>query len=199
MPTRLALVVFAAGAAAFGPAAVRFAPPAGGAGVSAAAAARRTSPLAAAARRDFLGGALSAAAACAALPAGSAQAAEDEAPKPTRSEAFARVRAEVVTGKEAGGATLPGLIDGDDWEEVKEFTKKYDNNFRKMMMLPAKKTLETSSLKEKGQLLCNAVTFDLIAINKAARVGDKPAALAALARLRADAEKFVALEAEDRA
>lgn len=32
-------------------------------------------------------------------------------------------------------------------------------------------------LKDEGQALCNAVTFDLIAVNKAARVADKDRAL----------------------
>ena len=48
--------------------------------------------------------------------------------------------------------------------------------------------------KEEAVLLCNAVTFDLIGLNKAARVGARADAELYLKEMRDDVAKFLALE-----
>ena len=54
-----------------------------------------------------------------------------------------------------------------------EFTKEYDLEFRKAKMVKARKFLTSKEDKEKGVMLCNAVTFDLIGMNKGCRVGQR--------------------------
>ena len=49
-----------------------------------------------------------------------------------------------------------------------EFTKEYDLEFRKAKMVKTRKFLTSKEDKEKGVMLRNVVTFDLIGMNKGA-------------------------------
>lgn len=85
-------------------------------------------------------------------------------------------------------------IDERDFSGLLEFTKTYDQVLRKGAMGKAKKTLTDS--KEVATQLSNAVTFDLIGINRSSRPGKENAEDAAkyLQELRDDVQKFLDLE-----
>eukprot|EP00957_Ditylum_brightwellii_P125582 9572408-Ditylum_brightwellii.AAC.1 len=60
----------------------------------------------------------------------------------------------------------------------------------------ARKLLTDKALKDEAVLMCNAVTFDLIGINRASRSGqeDSEVAMKYLVEMRADLKKFLELE-----
>ncbi|KAG5182120.1 hypothetical protein JKP88DRAFT_349024 [Tribonema minus] len=107
--------------------------------------------------------------------------------------------AEFSAVKDAYAAAKEGLearVAAGDWQGVMTQAQGLDQSFRKRLMGGLRKRFpkESKALKEEALLLCNAVTFDLIAINKAGRSKDEPAAREALAVLDADVGKFLALE-----
>ena len=137
-----------------------------------------------------------------------------------RKAAFSAVREEVAKGESWALCRFPPPVSPDvsscrhppadqaaqiheavsnrSYERLLEFTKVYDLSFRKGTLGDARKSLLSKSGRAEGTLITNAVTFDLIAINKAARKGgDGPAADAALARLDADVRDLLALESGD--
>jgi hypothetical protein len=62
----------------------------------------------------------------------------------------------------------------------------------------SKKEVESAKkMKDKGVALCNGVSFDLIAINKAARKSDVSAATHCLEELEKDMRAFAILYAEE--
>jgi hypothetical protein len=83
-------------------------------------------------------------------------------------------------------------IDGGNWEDLKLFTREYDAGFRGGVLKSAWKQL--GDAKQKGIQVSNSFTFDLIALNKAARNADKDDAAARLAQVRQDLVDFLALE-----
>jgi len=89
---------------------------------------------------------------------------------------------------------LSKAIEASDWAEIKEITKGMDQSFRKGRMGPAKKALPTSEDKSQAQLLMNAITFDLIGINKAARKEDKQEALETLSVMKDEVRQFLLLQ-----
>lgn len=97
----------------------------------------------------------------------------------------------------AGGvAFLRQSLQDRNFDAVLDFTKQYDQVLRKSAMGKAKKLLPTPELREQGTALCNAVTFDLIGINRNARKGQENAAEAQryLDELVTDARGLLDLE-----
>jgi hypothetical protein len=85
---------------------------------------------------------------------------------------FDAIRYEV--GDPQGGvAFLRDRLDARDFAAVMDFTKEYDLALRKIAMGTAKKRLPKGPIKDRGTELCNAVTFDLIGINRNSRKGQE--------------------------
>ncbi len=127
-----------------------------------------------------------------------ALAAEAEAPLPTReavTECFDFIRFE-LDNPEGGVAYMQARIDQEDLEGLLEFSKTYDLEFRKRRFGAAKKLLQDKEVKAKATEYANAVTFDLIGINRSCRKGQESVASANkyLQELRDDVNKFLALE-----
>lgn len=127
-----------------------------------------------------------------------ALAAEAEEPLPTReavTECFDFIRFE-LDNSEGGVAYMQGRIDQEDLEGLLEFSKTYDLEFRKRRFKAAKKLMQDKEVKAKATEYANAVTFDLIGINRSCRKGQESAASANkyLQELRDDVSKFLALE-----
>ncbi len=121
--------------------------------------------------------------------------AAEKAPPVDVHEAFMKVRIEYEKG---GVKALGDLVDEENWEKVLEFTKLYDLSFRKFLMKGAADGIIDDSARKKAKEIRNEVTFDLIAVNKAARPQyrsvAKAAAQDAMRVLRGDLETFLALE-----
>ena len=84
------------------------------------------------------------------------------------STTFDKVRYELLDSQ--GGVTyMQGRIDEKDWVGLLEFTKSYDLELRKLRMGKAKKLLQDKEIKAKATEYANAVTFDLIGINRSSR------------------------------
>ena len=83
-------------------------------------------------------------------------------------------------------------IDGSNWDDLKLFTREYDAGFRGGVLKSAWKQL--GDAKGKGIQVTNSFTFDLIALNKAARNEDKVDAYSRLEQVRQDLTDFLALE-----
>ena len=91
---------------------------------------------------------------------------------------------------------MQGRIDAQDYEGLMDFTKTYDLELRKARMGKAKKLLQSKETKEKGTEYANAVTFDLIGINRNSRKGqeNQEGANKYLQELRDDVQNFLSLE-----
>jgi len=111
-------------------------------------------------------------------------------------EAFNAIRYELTNPSGVVG-TLTNLInDGNSYEEVMQYTKESDAYFRKAKIGKARKLLTDKEIKSGSIQLSNAVTFDLIGINRASRPGqeDKDVQLKYLDDLKKDIEQFLELE-----
>jgi len=108
---------------------------------------------------------------------------------------FDAIRYELYDPK-GGVAYMQSCIDKNDFASLLEFTKQYDQVLRKAAMGKAKKLLPTKELKEVGTAACNAVTFDLIGMNRNSRPSQENMAEVSkyLQELRQDAEKLLQLE-----
>lgn len=113
----------------------------------------------------------------------------------TVTSAFDAIRYELEDP--AGGiATLERRISAKDFEGVMDFTKNYDGFFRKARVGRARKLLTDKKLKDDAVLMSNAITFDLIGINRASRPGqeNQEEANKYLGELKADIQKILDLE-----
>jgi hypothetical protein len=113
----------------------------------------------------------------------------------TVKEAFDAIRNE-LTSSTGVVATLSNLIDNGSFEEILQYTKESDAYFRKAKLGKARKLLTDKDLKGESVLMSNAVTFDLIGINRASRPGkeNREDQLRYLEELKKDIEKFLELE-----
>jgi hypothetical protein len=128
----------------------------------------------------------------------SAKAAAEEAPPPTRelvTNTFAPIKYELLD-PDGGVAYMQGRIDEQDWLGLMDFTRTYDLEMRKLRMGRAKRLLQSKELKLKGTEFCNAVTFDLIGMNRSSRSGQESVESANkyLEEMRVDINKFLELE-----
>jgi hypothetical protein len=83
-------------------------------------------------------------------------------------------------------------IDSSDWNDLKLFSREYDAGFRGGVLKTAWKQLEGEQQK-RGIEVTNSFTFDLIALNKAARKQDSEDARARLEQVRQDLKDFMEL------
>ena len=147
-------------------------------------------------RRSAIGKVLSSGAAAFAAGVQPAAAKEKEAITPENVKAaFDAVRYELEDA--AGGVQLIGSkINAEDYEAVMDLTQNYDGYMRKARVGRARKLLTDKKLKDDAQMISNAITFDLIGINRASRPGqqNKDEALRYLGELKADIQKFLDLE-----
>eukprot|EP00978_Attheya_sp_CCMP212_P030092 scaffold109541_cov50-Attheya_sp.AAC.5 len=122
-----------------------------------------------------------------------------EKPEPLTKElvqkTFGEVRFE-LEDPSGGVAALESKVNNKEWEDILVFTKEYDLNMRKVKMGFARKLLTDGKVKDDALLLRNAVTFDLIGINRASRPGreNQEEAKKYLGELKDDVTKFLEME-----
>ncbi|KAL7529876.1 hypothetical protein ACHAWF_003139 [Thalassiosira exigua] len=121
-----------------------------------------------------------------------------DVPPPTRAEvtsAFAAVRSELESPSGAVAA-LSDLIDAGSFADAMQYTKEQDAYLRRGKMGKARKMLTDKNLKGEALQTSNAVTFDLIGINRASRPGkeDEGEQRRYWEELKKDIEKFLELE-----
>jgi len=109
--------------------------------------------------------------------------------------AFDDLRFELEDPK-GGVSTMQGYIDNNDFEGLLEFTKTYDQVLRKQKWGRCKSFLTNNAEKEVATLQGNAVTFDLIGINRSSRAGQtsQDSANKYLNELRTDLQKMVDMQ-----
>jgi hypothetical protein len=121
-------------------------------------------------------------------------------------DAFQGVRDELLNVK-GGVSVLSRYVDQQDYGNIMEFTKTYDQILRKGKMGKAKKLLlsyleDNETLKkrigERATQIANAITFDLIGLNRSSRSGRESAVDAKkyLEELQSDLLEFLTLEDE---
>eukprot|EP00614_Pseudopedinella_elastica_P025834 CAMPEP_0172616910 /NCGR_PEP_ID=MMETSP1068-20121228/68762_1 /TAXON_ID=35684 /ORGANISM="Pseudopedinella elastica, Strain CCMP716" /LENGTH=174 /DNA_ID=CAMNT_0013422531 /DNA_START=170 /DNA_END=694 /DNA_ORIENTATION=- len=146
-------------------------------------------------RREFLVTTFSAGMAACALTDGAVPVLAKELPTVEVHEGFALVRKELESG---GVVELARMVEDEDWEQILEFTKLYDLSFRKLSLKQCANALTDKTAQDKANEIRSTITFDLIAVNKAARpqyrAVAKPAAEKAMEVLKADISQFLALE-----
>ena len=147
-------------------------------------------------RRSAIGKVLSSSVAVLAAGIQPAAAKDKEAITPENVKAaFDAVRYELEDP--AGGVQLiVGKINAEDYEAVMDLTKNYDGYFRKARVGRARKLVTDKKLKDDALMTSNAISFDLIGINRASRPGqqNKEEALKYLGELKADVQKILDLE-----
>jgi hypothetical protein len=123
---------------------------------------------------------------------------EEEIVLPTKEQVtttFESVRYELQNA-EGGVSYMQGRIDAEDFPGLMDFTRTYDLELRKLRMGRAKKLLPSKELKEQATSYANAVTFDLIGMNRNSRKGQEnvEGVNKYLQELRDDVAKFLTLE-----
>ena len=113
----------------------------------------------------------------------------------TVSDAFNAIRDE-LSSPTGVVSTLTNLIEHNSCPEIMQYTKESDAYFRKAKLGKARKLLTDNALKGDAILMSNAVTFDLIGINRASRPGqeNKEEQLKYLEELKKDIQRFLELE-----
>ena len=111
---------------------------------------------------------------------------------PSLEKCFNAVRKELDTKDGESLIHIKTDIDLDKWDDLKLFTREYDAGFRGGVLKNAWKQL--GDQKQKGISVTNSFTFDLIALNKAARNQDKVDAYHRLDQITQDLKDFLALE-----
>lgn len=113
----------------------------------------------------------------------------------TVANAFQAIRSE-LSSPTGLISTLTNLINNNSYPEIMQYTKESDAYFRKAKLGKARKLLTDGALKGDAILMSNAVTFDLIGINRASRPGqeNREEQMKYLEELRKDIERFLELE-----
>eukprot|EP00581_Thalassiosira_minuscula_P033611 CAMPEP_0184475636 /NCGR_PEP_ID=MMETSP0740-20130409/146665_1 /TAXON_ID=385413 /ORGANISM="Thalassiosira miniscula, Strain CCMP1093" /LENGTH=171 /DNA_ID=CAMNT_0026853155 /DNA_START=579 /DNA_END=1097 /DNA_ORIENTATION=- len=108
---------------------------------------------------------------------------------------FSEIRSE-LTSPTGLVSTLADLISARNYDEILQYTKESDAYFRKGKLGRARKLLTDKDLKGEAIGMSNAVTFDLIGINRASRPGKENAEEQNryLEELKKDVERFLELE-----
>lgn len=109
--------------------------------------------------------------------------------------AFQAVR-DQLESPNGGVSTLQVLVEKEDFEGIMDFTKDYDLEFRKAKMGKARKFMTSKEEKDRAVLLCNAVTFDLIGMNKFSRPGKEDISQVQkyFSELKTDVSSFLEME-----
>lgn len=111
--------------------------------------------------------------------------------------AFDALRFEREDAK-GGIAIMQQLLDDGDFTGLLEFTKTYDQILRKLKWGRAKSFLTNNAEKEVATMQGNAITFDLIGMNRSSRPGQENAQAAQkyLNELKTDLEKVIEMESK---
>lgn len=111
-------------------------------------------------------------------------------------EAFDAIRYELSNPSGVVTKLTKLINDGNSFEEIMQFTKESDAYFRRAKVGKARKLLTDKELKSSSIQLSNAITFDLIGINRASRPGQqsKEEQLKYLDELKKDIESVLELE-----
>lgn len=109
--------------------------------------------------------------------------------------AFDALRFELEDPK-GGVSIMQNYMDNNDFQGLLEFTKTYDQVLRKQKWGRCKAFLTNNAEKEVATLQGNAVTFDLIGINRSSRSGQESAQQANkyLNELRTDLKKMIDMQ-----
>lgn len=109
--------------------------------------------------------------------------------------AFDAIRYELEDPK-GGISTMQNYINQEDYEGLLEFTKTYDQILRKGKWGRCKAFLTSNAEKEVATLQGNAVTFDLIGINRSSRASQQSQAQCNkyLNELRTDLQKMLDMQ-----
>jgi len=110
---------------------------------------------------------------------------------PSLDKCFNAVRKELNGGDSL--ARISKDIENKDWEDLKAFTREYDAGFRGGVLKSAWKQMEEPR-KTSAIEITNSFTFDLIALNKAARSQDVNDAIHRLEQVTDDLKNFAALD-----
>ena len=111
---------------------------------------------------------------------------------PSLEKCFNAVRKELDITQGESLTHIKKDIDEGKWDDLKLFSREYDAGFRGGVLKTAWKQL--GDQKGKGISITNSFTFDLIALNKAARTQDKEDAYHRLDQITQDLKDFLALE-----
>lgn len=111
---------------------------------------------------------------------------------PSLEKCFNAVRKELDSKQGESLTHIKDDIDNEKWDDLKLFTREYDAGFRGGVLKNAWKQL--GNAKQQGIAVTNSFTFDLIALNKAARNQDKVDAYHRLDQITQDLKDFLALE-----
>lgn len=111
---------------------------------------------------------------------------------PSLEKCFNAVRKELDVTQGESLTHIKTDIDEGKWDDLKLFSREYDAGFRGGVLKTAWKQL--GDQKGKGISITNSFTFDLIALNKAARTQDKVDAYHRLDQITQDLKDFLALE-----
>ena len=127
-----------------------------------------------------------------------AVAADDVVELPTKevvTECFDFIRYQ-LQDPQGGVAYMQGRIDEEDLPGLLDFSRTYDLEFRKRRFGNAKKLMQDKEIKSTATKYANAVTFDLIGINRSCRKGQEniESANKYLQEVRDDVAKFLTLE-----
>jgi hypothetical protein len=112
---------------------------------------------------------------------------------PSLEKCFNAVRRELSPNGESL-VRLKNDIINQNWDDIKVFTREYDAGFRGYVMKNVWKQLEDPEKKKKGIEVSNSFTFDLIALNKAARIKDSEEAIKRLDQVTQDLKDFLLLD-----
>jgi hypothetical protein len=110
---------------------------------------------------------------------------------PSLEKIFNAVRKEISKDGESL-KRLKNDVDQEKWDDILTFTREYDAGFRGGVLKAAWKQL--GDKKGRGIELSNSFTFDLIALNKAARTHNKDEALVRLEEIKQDLVNFEKLD-----
>lgn len=113
--------------------------------------------------------------------------------------AFDALRYELDDPK-GGVAVMQTFIDNQDFTGLLDFTKTYDQVLRKQKWARCKSMLTNNAEKEVATLQGNAVTFDLIGMNRSSRAGQEnvESATKYLNELRTDLQKMIDMQSKIR-
>eukprot|EP00607_Mallomonas_marina_P008738 CAMPEP_0182417212 /NCGR_PEP_ID=MMETSP1167-20130531/1646_1 /TAXON_ID=2988 /ORGANISM="Mallomonas Sp, Strain CCMP3275" /LENGTH=140 /DNA_ID=CAMNT_0024590615 /DNA_START=257 /DNA_END=679 /DNA_ORIENTATION=+ len=109
---------------------------------------------------------------------------------PSLDKCFNAIRKELDNGESLTRLKLD--IESGKWDDIVSYTREYDAGFRGGVLKSAWKQL--GDKKMKGIEASNSFTFDLIALNKAARNHDLEDALHRLDQVREDLKTFLTLD-----
>ena len=112
---------------------------------------------------------------------------------PSIDKCFAAVRKELNPKEGESLLRIQRDIESSDFADLITFTREYDAGFRGGVLKSAWKQLQGDA-KKRGIEVSNSFTFDLIALNKAARVKDVSEANRCLQLVRQDLLDFLQLD-----